>query len=89
MTERGAKYNQALVRSLKDGNYLLESPEQDIEQIARLMQQYVQGAISHAQVTRNIVNVKQDLPQGVYRLIGLKPEFWFSAKPTWPRTEDA
>lgn len=87
MTERGAKYNQALVRSLLNGNYLNGAQEKDIEQIARLMQQYVQGAISHAQVTRNIDNVKLDLPQGIYRLIGLKPEFWYSAKPTWPRSE--
>lgn len=84
MTERSAKYNQALVRSLKNGNYLTETDDANIEQIARLMQQYVQGAISHAQVTRNIDNVKKDLPQGIYRLIGLKPEFWYSAKPTWP-----
>lgn len=82
MTERGAKYNQALVRSLLNGNFLGE--QKDIEQTARLMQQYVQGAISHARVTRNIDNVKKDLPVGIYRLIGLKSEFWFSAKPTWP-----
>ncbi|MFC3115948.1 TetR/AcrR family transcriptional regulator [Cellvibrio fontiphilus] len=84
MTERGAKYNQALVRSLKDGNFLIDSADQDIEQVARLMQQYVQGAMSHARVTRNIDNIKRDLPAGIYRLIGLKPEFWFSTKPTWP-----
>jgi TetR/AcrR family transcriptional regulator, transcriptional repressor for nem operon len=82
MTERGAKYNQALVRSLLNGNFLAD--QKDLEQTARLMQQYVQGAISHARVTRNIDNVKKDLPVGIYRLIGLKPEFWFSAKPTWP-----
>lgn len=87
MTERGAKYNQALVSSLKNGGYLTGEKDINIEQIARLMQQYVQGAISHAQVTRNIDNIKLDLPQGIYRLIGLKPEFWYSAKPTWPRTE--
>jgi len=83
MTERGAKYNQALVRSLMGGNYLCE-PTKDVEQTARLMQQYVQGVITHARVTRNINNVKNDLPIAIYRLIGLKPEFWFSAKPTWP-----
>ncbi|PUA28521.1 MAG: TetR family transcriptional regulator [Cellvibrio sp. 79] len=82
MTERGAKYNQALVRSLLSGNYLCE--QKDIEQTARLMQQYVQGLITHARVTRCIDNVRSDLPTAIYRLIGLKPEFWFSAKPTWP-----
>lgn len=84
MTERNAKYNQALVRSLLNGNYLLDQEEKDVEQTARLMQQYVQGTISHARVTCKICNVKNDLPVGIYRLIGLKPEFWFSAKPTWP-----
>jgi TetR/AcrR family transcriptional regulator, transcriptional repressor for nem operon len=82
MTERGAKYNQALVRSLQSSNCLLE--ENEIEQTARLMQQYVQGAITHARVTRNIDNIKKDLPIAIYRLIGLKPELWFSTKPTWP-----
>jgi len=82
MTERGAKYNQALVRSLQSGDYLIE--QSDIEQTARLMQQYVQGAISHAKLTQNIENTKKDLPVAIYRLIGLKPEFWYSAKPTWP-----
>ncbi len=84
MTERNARYNQALVRSLLSGNYLCALKEVDVEQTARLMQQYVQGAITHARVTHNIDNVKRDLPVGIYRLIGLKPEFWFSAKPTWP-----
>ena len=82
MTERGAKYNQALVRSLLSNNYLQET--KDPEQLARLMQQYVQGAIMHARVTRNISNIKRDLPEGIYRILGLKPEFWFSVKPTWP-----
>ena len=84
MTERGAKYNQALVRSLLSNNYLQEVKDPD--QVARLMQQYVQGAIMHARVTRNISNIKRDLPEGIYRILGLKPEFWFSAKPTWPCT---
>jgi len=85
MTDRGAKYNQALVRSLLNGNYLQETKDPD--QLARLMQQYVQGAIMHARVTRCISNIKKDLPEGIYRILGLKPEFWFSTKPTWPCTE--
>ncbi|HTF96118.1 MAG TPA: TetR/AcrR family transcriptional regulator [Cellvibrio sp.] len=84
MTERNARYNQALVRSLLAGHYLCEQKNVDVEQTARLMQQYVQGAITHARVTRNIENVRKDLPVGIYRLIGLKAEFWFNAKPTWP-----
>jgi TetR/AcrR family transcriptional repressor of nem operon len=82
MSERSAKYNLALVRALQNGNYLQDGTNPEI--VARLMQQYVQGVISYAQVIRNIEHTKRDLPEGVYRVIGLKPEFWFSAKPTWP-----
>jgi TetR/AcrR family transcriptional regulator, transcriptional repressor for nem operon len=82
MTERSAKYNLALILNLENGNFLQGAVS--AEQIARLMQQYVQGAISHARVTRDIDKTKGDLPVGIYRLIGLKPEFWYSAKPTWP-----
>lgn len=81
MTERGGKYNQALVRSLQSGGYLGEVG--DVEQVARLMQQYVQGAISYARVMRNLDVIKKDLPVAIYKLIGLKPEYWFTAKPTW------
>jgi TetR/AcrR family transcriptional repressor of nem operon len=86
MTERSAKYNQALVRRLLNENYLQEA--KDPEQIARLMQQYVQGAIMHARVTRDISNIRKDLPEGIYRILSLKPEYWFSTKPTWPRAEE-
>jgi TetR/AcrR family transcriptional repressor of nem operon len=82
MSGRSGKYNLALVRALQNGNYLQDNIEP--ETIARLMQQYIQGAISYAQVIRNIDHIKRDLPEGLYRIIGLKPEFWFAAKPTWP-----
>jgi TetR/AcrR family transcriptional repressor of nem operon len=80
MSERGAKYNTALIRTLQNGNYLEDNINP--EQAARLMQQYVQGAIMHARVQQSITHLKRDLPEGIYRIIGLKPEYWFSAKPT-------
>ncbi|RYZ93852.1 MAG: TetR/AcrR family transcriptional regulator [Moraxellaceae bacterium] len=80
MSERGAKYNMALIRTLQNGNYLEENVNP--EQAARLMQQYVQGAIMHARVQQDITHIKRDLPEGIYRIIGLKPEYWFTAKPT-------
>jgi TetR/AcrR family transcriptional repressor of nem operon len=86
MTERSAKYNQALVRRLLNDNYLQEA--KDPEQLARLMQQYVQGAIMHSRVTRDISNIRKDLPEGIYRILSLKPEYWFSTKPTWPCAEE-
>ena len=83
MSGKSGKYNLALVRALQSGNYLQDNI--DPETAARLMQQYIQGAISYAQVIRNIEHTKRDLPEGLYRIIGLKPEFWFTAKPTWPK----
>ena len=74
MLDRGAKYNQALIQSLRNGGYLEEGVEP--EQTARLMQQYVQGAINHVRVTKDIPNIKQDLREGIYRLIRLKRDHW-------------
>lgn len=85
MSERSAKYNLALVNALKNGNYLQEGINPEI--VARLMQQYVHGAISCARVTRNISNIRRDLPEGIYRIIGLKQEFWFAAKSNWLPSE--
>jgi len=85
MSERSSKYNLALIRTLQSGNYL--DANVDPEQAARLMQQYVQGAISSARVLRSIAHLKRDLPEGIYRIIGLKPEYWFTAKATWPRAQ--
>jgi len=85
MSERGAKYNTALIRTLQNGNYLEDNINP--EQAARLMQQFVQGAIMHARVQQSITHLKRDLPEGIYRIIGLKPEYWFSTKPTWTVTQ--
>lgn len=82
MSARSAKYNLALIRSLQNGNYL--EGNVNPEQAARFMQQYVQGAISNARVLRSIAHLNRDLPEGIYRIIGLKPEYWFTTTPTWP-----
>lgn len=82
MAQRSAKYNLALIRSLKNENYLEENT--DLEQAARLMQQFVQGAIMHTRTQRCLKYIKRDLPEGIYRVIGLKPEHWFTTKATWP-----
>lgn len=82
MSGRSSKYNLALIRSLQNGNYLESNV--NVERVARLMQQYVQGAISNARVMRSLTHIALDLPEGIYRVIGLKPEFWFAATATWP-----
>lgn len=76
MMERGAKYNLALVRNLESGGYL--TPVDDAQQIARLMQQYIHGFISYSGVARDMGNARKDLPVGIYRLIGLKTQYWHS-----------
>lgn len=42
----------------------------------------------HSHVTRDISNIRKDLPEGIYRILSLKPEYWFSTKPTWPCAEE-
>lgn len=83
MSQRGRIYNTALVRTLQNGNYLEGSAEP--ERLARLLQQYVQGAIGYARINRNLTDMLRDLPEGIYRILGLKPEFWFTTKPTWSK----
>lgn len=74
MSERCAKYNLALIQNLEQQGYLDGHVAAD--QAARLLQHYIQGAFNHARITRDIDNIKRDLPVGIYRVIGLKPEYW-------------
>ncbi len=74
MLERGQKYNVALLRNLDDGGFI--APQQNHEQVARLLQQFVQGFTGHARLTRDLKNARSDLTCGIYRIIGLKAEFW-------------
>lgn len=82
MSKNGVKYNLALVRSLMAADYL----EGDVEpeRVARLMNQYILGAVSFARVNRCMETIKRDVPEGLYRLLGLKREHWFSVAATWP-----
>lgn len=74
MLERGASYNRALILNLHNAGCL--EAQSDCEQQARLLQQYVHGAITWVRATKNIEHLKRDLPQGIFRLIGLKRELW-------------
>jgi len=86
MCQNGLKYNLALVRSLQTGGFLEGSG--DPEQIARLISQYFQGATSFARVNRCLDTIRQDLPAAMYRLLGLKREYWFATKANWPESSD-
>lgn len=76
MTQNGVKYNVALVRTLRNGGYL--EGDVDEERIARLISQYIHGAMSFARVDGCIPTIKADLPEGLFRILGLKREHWFS-----------
>ena len=72
------KYNLALVRALEGDGYLEDGV--DTERVARYMHQYVQGVLIYGKVHRDLAQVRDDLPEAIYRLLGLKREFWFSGK---------
>lgn len=82
MSKNGVKYNLALVRSLYAAGYL--EGDVDAERVARLMNQYIQGAVSFARVNRCMETIKRDVPEGLYRILGLKREYWFKTAATWP-----
>jgi TetR/AcrR family transcriptional repressor of nem operon len=81
MSKNSLKYWLALVRNLNNGGYLEEGL--DAERTARMMNQYIQGAMSYARITRDVAGVKRDLPEALYRLVCLKREYWFATKATW------
>ena len=81
MSRNGVKYSLALVRNLHSAGYL--EGEIDPERVARLLSQYIQGAVSFARINRDIATVKSDMPEGFYRLLGLKREYWYATKATW------
>jgi TetR/AcrR family transcriptional repressor of nem operon len=88
MSQNCVKYNLALVRALSAAGYLEGEP--NVERVARLLSQYVQGVSSYARVSRCqcMETVKLDLAEAFYRLLGLKREYWFAAKPTWGVTAE-
>lgn len=89
MSRRGMKYNLALVRSLAGAGYL--DGEVDAERVARLLSQFIQGITGFARVNRCncMAELKRDLAEGFYRLLGLKREYWHSTQKTWCGAADA
>ena len=81
MSANSLKYCLALVRNLHSAGYL--EGEIDAERVARILNQYTQGAVAYARITRDIESVKHDMPEAFYRLVGLKREYWFATKATW------
>lgn len=78
MLNMGLVYNIALLRDLQGQGYLEDGV--DLERSARYMHQYMQGALIHAKVLHLADQVAKDLPEAYFRLMGLKPEYWFEVK---------
>lgn len=81
LSSTAIKYNLALIKALNSGNFTNSGP--DMEQQARLMYHFIHGAMSHAQMQSGVTTIDKDLSVGLYLLLGVKPEYWFSVEPTW------
>ncbi len=73
LSDEVLKYNTAIVRSLKDQGFLNGDP--DIDQVARLMHQYIQGLLIYGRVFNSLDVVRNDLREALYRIIDLKQEY--------------
>ncbi len=73
MAERCNRYNAALVRNLKGAGMLAD--EVDPDQTGRMLHHYVLGLLMYGRVRFSMDAVKDDLRDGLYRLICLKPAF--------------
>jgi TetR/AcrR family transcriptional repressor of nem operon len=76
LSETAMTYNLALIKALHAGGYL--ERDSDMQQQARLMYHYIHGVMSYAYVQPDMTTLQNDLPEGLYRLLGVKQEFWFS-----------
>lgn len=81
LSQTAITYNLALIKALESGGYLERSG--DLEQQARLMYHYIHGVMSYAYVQPDVETIKKDLPEGLYRLLGVKQDYWYSTSPTW------
>ncbi len=79
MCENAQKYDEALVRGLQSGGYL--NSECDPKQIARILLQYVQGLLLYGRTFYDLDVVKQDIREGLYRLLDVKAEYRIQAQP--------
>ncbi|MBY4675042.1 TetR/AcrR family transcriptional regulator [Marinobacterium arenosum] len=73
MSDNAVTYNVALVRNLKAEGLLNGDPAP--QQIGRLLHEFIQGLLVTGRVYRSLELVKQDLREGIYRLVDLKAEY--------------
>lgn len=79
MSDNGTLYFAALVRNLAAQNYLAQPV--DDQQIARMLQQFVQGLLMHGRVHQDFEKLRKDLREGIYRLLGLEQQYRYVTAP--------
>jgi TetR/AcrR family transcriptional repressor of nem operon len=73
MAEKSVRYYEALARGLRDEGVLEGTA--DTAQIARLLFQYMQGLQIYGRVKNSVAAIEVDLREGVYRILGVRPEY--------------
>jgi TetR/AcrR family transcriptional repressor of nem operon len=73
MSDNGTLYFAALVRNLASQGYLAQPV--DDQQIARMLQQFVQGLLMHGRVHQDFGKLRTDMREGIYRLLGLESQY--------------
>ncbi|MCG8544403.1 MAG: TetR/AcrR family transcriptional regulator [Alphaproteobacteria bacterium] len=73
MMEHTHQYGVALIRALKADGCLNGDP--DVDQLARFVHHYIQGLLLYGRVLDSLQAVRDDLRDGIYRLIDLKQEY--------------
>jgi TetR/AcrR family transcriptional repressor of nem operon len=78
MSDTSTLYLVALVKNLVAEGYLTTPINE--QQVARMLQQFVQGLLMHGRVYQDFVKLREDLREGFYRLLGLDPKYRIEAE---------
>jgi len=73
MSDNGTAYFTALARNLVAEDCLLS--EIDAEQTGRILQQFVLGLLMHGRIHQDVQQMRRDLRQGLYQIVGLQPRY--------------
>lgn len=73
MSDNGTAYFATLARNLADQDCLVE--DIDPVQVGRLMQQFVLGLLMHGRIHQDVLQLRRDLRQGLYQIVGLQPRY--------------
>ncbi|WP_169546388.1 TetR/AcrR family transcriptional regulator [Sneathiella aquimaris] len=67
------KHHTLMIRGLQRAGMLAE--DADPERVARLLYHFIQGVITFAPMFHNDVDLRRDLIEGIYRVVGLRKEY--------------